>query len=147
MFSWNLTVSFTAGLLRKWFGFSAPDSSGFGSNVGTFMVNLGSQNLFSVCVNMYQMINNGSICNLPHRLNQHLADCSSWRPNRQPCNVQDYNVPLAANAECDFNFILLCDIFLGGGAGGCNNILSLRCHRSSSGNTLHATLYTSVVLR
>ena len=39
-------------------------------------------------------------------------------------------------------------IFFGwGGVGGCNNVLSLRYHRSSSVNTLHATLYTSVVLR
>jgi len=41
-------------------------------------------------------------------------------------------------------FFLRCDIVLGGGVGGCNNVLSLRYHQSSSVNTRHATLYTFV---
>ena len=40
-----------------------------------------------------------------------------------------------------------CDIFGEGGVGGCNNVLFLRSHRSSSVNTLHATFDTSVLLR
>ena len=39
-----------------------------------------------------------------------------------------------------------CDIFGEGGVGGCNNVLFLRSHRSSSVNT-HATFDTSVLLR
>ena len=38
-------------------------------------------------------------------------------------------------------------ICLGGGVGGCNNVLFVHSHRSSSVITLHATFDTSVLLR
>ena len=58
-------------------------------------------------------------------------------------------LPTARKPAQRFCVFLHCDIFFGGGVVGWGGVItsSLRYDRSSSVNTLHATLYTSVALR